>query len=115
MLWALQGSLGGLGRLAQPCLPLPLTYQRCIPCVPTGMNMGVWAVKWGRVILDALALPCVASTSKVRAGDTEMCGPLLGACSIDVLKVASDVGGEALLAQRKASPPQLYCTLPVLN
>ena len=90
-------------------------HEGCIPCVPTGMNMGVSAVKWGSVILDALALPCVASTSKVRAGDTEFGEPLLDACSIDVLKKLPGAGGEALLAQRKASPPQLYCTLPVMG
>ncbi len=87
----------------------------CKPCVPTGMNIGVSAVKWGSVILDALALPCVASTSKVSAGDTDFVGPLLDACSMDVLRIFPAAGGEALLAQRKASPPQLYCILPAMG
>ena len=44
--------------------------------------MGVSAVKWGSAILDALALPCVASTSKVIAGDTDLCGLLLASSAI---------------------------------
>ena len=83
--------------------------------MPTGMNIGVSAVKWGSVILDALALPCVASTSKVRAGDTAFCGPLLDARSMAVLRDASAAGGEALSCDSPASPPKLNNTLPVLR
>ena len=48
-----------------------LACMRSAPWVPTGMNMGVSASKWGNVNLDALARPCLASTRKDRAGDTD--------------------------------------------
>jgi len=33
-----------------------------LPWVPTGMNMGVSAAKWGRVMIEVLARPCCATT-----------------------------------------------------
>ena len=70
--------------------------------------MGVSAVKWGSVILDALALPCVASTSNVRAGDTDLCDSLLDAFSMLLSKGVPAGGGEALRSPALAFPPLLY-------
>ncbi len=41
---------------------LPLPQDLPAPCVPTGMNMGVWAVKCGSVMRLERARPCVATT-----------------------------------------------------
>ena len=69
--------------------------------------MGVCAMKCGSAILDALALPCVASTSKVIAGDTDLCGLLLVSSAILVLRDRLPAEGEALGSLGQASPPDL--------
>ncbi len=37
-----------------------------LPCVPTGMNIGVWHTPWRSVSRDARARPCCASTCSKR-------------------------------------------------
>lgn len=47
---------------------LPLPRLLLAPCVPTGMNIGVWAVKCGSVMRLERARPCVATTWGCRWG-----------------------------------------------
>ncbi len=66
--------------------------------------MGVSAVKWGSVILEALARPRVAVTSKVKAGDTNVLDSPPDV--VDMwLMYFRDPGGEDVSSLRQAPPP----------
>lgn len=82
-----------------------LTYTGCSPCVPTGINIGVSAVKCGNCILHALALPWVAKTSKVNAGDTNFVGSQLGEFAICLKRYRLAAGGGAVSSLCQAPPP----------